>query len=59
MTTSSASSHQKSRSRPPTPSVVSPLATNATVIAIATSSIIPGRRLRISATAPVRNGQPP
>ena len=35
------------------------LATNATVIAIAISSIIPGWRSRSSPTAPVRNGQPP
>ena len=59
MTTRSASSHQKSRSRLPTPRLVARLATNATVIASAISSIIPGWRARISATPPLRNGQPP
>ena len=34
-------------------------ATNATVIASAISSIIPGFRARSSPTAPVRNGRPP
>ncbi len=34
-------------------------ATNATVIASAISSIIPGLRARSSETAPVRNGRPP
>ena len=32
---------------------------NATVIASAMSIIIPGRRVRSSAAAPVRNGHPP
>ena len=35
------------------------LATNATVIAMATSSIMPGWRAVISRRAPLRNGQPP
>ena len=38
---------------------VARLAAKATVIAVATSVIIPGRRARSSVTAPVRNGAPP
>ena len=59
MTISSASSHQKSRSKPPIPSVVTQEATKATVIAIEISSIMPGRRAASSERPPVRNGQPP
>jgi hypothetical protein len=39
--------------------VVAALATNATVIAIAISSIIPGLRARSSLQPPTRNGRPP
>ena len=42
MVTSAASSHQKSRSNPPMDSVVAHEAPNATVMAMAMSSIIPG-----------------
>ena len=59
MTTSSASSHQKSRSKLPIPSVVIQEATKATVIAIEISSIIPGWRLRSSVKPPLRKGKPP
>jgi len=59
MTISRASSHQKSRSKPPTPSVVTQDATNATVMAMAISSIMPGRRALSSVSAPRRNGAPP
>jgi hypothetical protein len=38
---------------------VARLARKATLIAIATSSIIPGWPSRISLTAPVKNGLPP
>ncbi len=41
------------------PRLVARLATNATVIASAMSSIIPGRRARISLHPPLRNGHPP
>ena len=41
------------------PRLVAALATNATVMASATRSIIPGCRTRTSATAPLRNGHPP
>jgi hypothetical protein len=47
------------RERLDTPSDVVMLAAKATVIAIAISSIIPGRRVRTSSTAPARNGRPP
>ena len=57
MTTRAASSHQKSR--PKRPSDVAQLARNATVIAMAIRSIIPGWRLRTSPAAPARNGHPP
>ena len=56
---SSASSHQKSSSWCSTPSDAPHDDTNATVIANAIRSIIPGLRERISLTAPVRNGRPP
>jgi hypothetical protein len=59
ITMRSASSHQKSRLTSPIPSVVAPLATNATEIARVMSSIIPGWRLLSSDQAPVRKGQPP
>jgi hypothetical protein len=57
ITISSASSHQKSRSN--SPIAVAALATKATVIAREISSIMPGSRLRASATPPSRNGRPP
>ena len=56
-TINAASSHQKSRS--PTPKVAAHDAANATLIATAISSIMPGLRSRISYTAPVKNGRPP
>ena len=59
MTTSRASSHQKSRSNPPIPRVVTQEATKATVMAMAISSIIPGCRLLSSVSPPFRNGAPP
>ena len=59
MTTRRASSHQKSRSNPPIPKVVTHEATNATVIAMAISSIIPGWRDFSSDQPPCRNGVPP
>ena len=59
ITISSASSHQKSRSKPPMRSVVAQEATNATVIASEINSIIPGWRCLISCHAPVRKGAPP
>ncbi len=55
--TSAASSHQNSRSNQP--NVVASEATNATVMAMPISSIIPGWRSRDSRTAPTRNGLPP
>ena len=55
--TSSASSHQNSRSNQP--ALVDIDATQATVIAIDINSIMPGWRSRSSATAPARNGWPP
>jgi len=57
ITISSASSHQKSRSK--RPSAVAALATKATPIAREISSIMPGWRLRASETPPSRNGRPP
>ena len=57
ITTSADSSHQNSRSN--SPSVEAALATNATVIASETSSIIPGARRRISDHAPERKTEPP
>ncbi len=59
ITTSSASSHQKSSPWSSRCSVEPHDETNATVIARPISSIIPGWRDRTSETAPVRNGQPP
>ena len=59
MTTSSASSHQKSRSCASSPSDAPQEAPNATVIAMAMSSIMPGERSLISCQPPVRNGRPP
>ena len=41
------------------PSVVTQEATNATVIAMAMSSIMPGWRSLISRAPPLRNGEPP
>ncbi len=55
--TRAASSHQNSRSNQPRLDAIDD--DHATVIAIATSSIIPGARSRASATAPARNGHPP
>ena len=59
MTISSASSHQNSSSWWTSPRVAAQEAKNATVIASAISSIIPGLRLLSSLQAPVRNGLPP
>ena len=59
ITISSASSHQKSSSWCSRPRLAPQDARNATVIARAISSIIPGLRARSSLTAPVRNGAPP
>jgi hypothetical protein len=59
MATSKASSHQKSRSNPPMPRLVIQDAANATVMAMAISSIIPGCRVFSSWTPPFRNGWPP
>ena len=59
ITMSSASSHQKSSSWCSTPSAAPHDDTNATVIAKAMRSIIPGLRERISLTAPVRKGGRP
>ena len=59
ITISSASSHQKSSSWCSRPRLAPQEARNATVMARAISSIIPGCRARISPTAPVRNGRPP
>ena len=55
--TRAASSHQNSRSNQPR--LVAIDADQATVMAMAISSIIPGARSRSSTTAPARNGQPP
>ena len=52
-----ASSHH--RSEPGNPKVTARLNTNATLIASEISVIIPGRRSRISPTAPLINTQPP
>jgi hypothetical protein len=52
-----ASSHQKSRSKKP--NVVAALATNATIIAMAMRSIMPGCLDLASSKPPLRNGQPP
>ncbi len=54
---SSDSSHHTSTVNKP--SAVASEAVNATVIAIAMSSIIPGLRCFSSDQPPVRNGQPP
>ena len=54
-----ASSHQKSSAVDSRPRLAPHDATNATVIARAISSIMPGFRALISETAPVRNGLPP
>ena len=59
MTTSRASSHQNSSSWDSTPSWAPQEATNATVIAMPISSIMPGLRALSSLTAPDRNGRPP
>jgi len=59
ITMSSASSHQNSSWWCSRPRLAPSDATAATVIARPMSSIIPGCRARISATAPVRNGRPP
>ena len=59
MTMRSASSHQKSSSWLTSPRLYAHDARNATVIARPMRSIMPGRRPRISSTAPVRNGRPP
>ena len=59
ITTRRASSHQKSSSCGRRPRLAPREAPNATVIAVPISSIMPGRRSRISDTAPVRNGRPP
>ena len=52
-----ASSHQNSRSNHP--NVVATDAANATEMAIAMRSIMPGFHGRISPIAPLRNGAPP
>ncbi len=59
MTISSASSHQKSSWWLSSPRLAPRDDTKATVMARATSSIIPGLAARISASAPARNGFPP
>ena len=59
MTTRSASSHQNDSSSSRTPRPAPQDETNATVIARAMSSIMPGLRERTSLTAPDRNGLPP
>jgi hypothetical protein len=59
ITISSDSSHQKSSSWLSSPTAEPQEDRNATVIASATSSIIPGCRALTSLTAPVRNGRPP
>ena len=59
MVTSRASSHQKSSSKPPSPRVVTQEATNATVMAMAIRSIIPGWRDFSSFHPPLRKGVPP
>ena len=59
MGTSSASSHQKSRSKPPRPRLVTHEAMKATLMAMAISSIIPGLRVLSSLRPPLRNGRPP
>ncbi len=59
MTIRRASSHQKSSWWSSRPRLAPHDAMNATVIASAMSSIIPGVRARSSDTAPVRNGRPP
>ncbi len=59
ITMSRASSHQKSSSWCSRPRLAPHEARNATVIARAIRSIIPGLRARSSLTAPVRNGVPP
>ena len=57
ITISEASSHQNSRSSASVSETTDE--TNATVIASAISSIMPGWRLRASSMPPVRNGRPP
>jgi hypothetical protein len=57
ITISSDSSHQKSRSN--RPRAVAALATKATLMAREISSIMPGWRLRASATPPSRKTRPP
>jgi hypothetical protein len=52
--TRSASSHQKSRSNPPRPRLVTQDAANATVMAIGISSIIPGLRVFSSCRPPLK-----
>ena len=59
ITTSSASSHQKFNSWSSRPRLDPQEARKATVMANPIKSIIPGLRLLISLTAPVRNGAPP
>jgi hypothetical protein len=57
ITISRASSHQNSRSK--TPNTVATLAPKATRMAREINSIMPGWRLRSSASPPSRNGRPP
>ncbi|MDI2023326.1 hypothetical protein PJL18_03874 [Paenarthrobacter nicotinovorans] len=59
MATSNASSHQKSKSKFPIRRVVAQDATNATVMAMEISSIIPGCRVFNSLIPPLSNGCPP
>jgi hypothetical protein len=59
MATSKASSHQKSRSNPPIPRVVTQDAMKATLMAMPISSIMPGLRLFSSLSPPLRKGWPP
>ncbi len=59
MTMRSASSHQNSSSWCRMPRLAPHDARKATVIASAMRVIMPGRRLRSSSRAPVRNGHPP
>ena len=59
MTTSRASSHQKSRLKSPILRVVTQDAMNATVMAMAMSSIMPGWRDFTSVSPPLRKGVPP
>ena len=59
ITTSSASSHQKFSTCESRPRLAPRDAPNATVIASAISSIMPGLRCLSSSRAPARNGRPP